>query len=310
MNDEATEKTHTLDDLGKCEFAPNPLAVLGHPVEHSISPAMHNAALDRLRERDTRFRGWAYYRFDVPPDELERALSLFHKHSFMGLNLTVPHKVEAMEWVKGMAPVAKQMGAVNTLVWDEFGYDGFNTDGYGIKRALEVDLAVSLKGADVILIGAGGAARAAAVQCMLDGCSRLRVGNRTVGRMEGLLQVLQEMPEGERVEGFSLDHPPDDLKAEGVLINATSLGLQPGDPKPFDARLLPGGWKVFDMIYNPPMTPLLQEAASRGLAVANGLSMLVHQGARSLEIWSRETVDERAMMTAACHALHLPPRYD
>lgn len=303
-----TEFTYTVEDLGKFEFSGTPLAVIGHPVRHSVSPAMHNAAIEKLRAQDSRFYDWAYYRFDVPPDEFADAVPLFHQHNFLGLNLTIPHKVQAMDLIKGVSPDAERMGACNTLVWDEFGYDGFNTDGYGLKNGLLEDLNFELKGGTVILLGSGGAARAAAVQCILEECAELYVGNRTVERLDELMSVVKAMPGGDRAEAFPLAEPPEDLPESGVVINATSLGLKADDPAPFDVSLLPDGWKVYDMIYNPAATTLLQQASARGLPVANGLSMLVHQGVRSLEIWSHAGVDAHTMMTAACHALKLPPR--
>jgi len=303
-----TEFTYTVEDLGRVNFGGTALAVIGHPVHHSVSPAMHNAALAKLRLQDSRFADWAYYRFDVRPEAFADAVPRFFKHNFRGLNLTIPHKVQAMQLIQGISPDAERMGAVNTLVWNEFGYDGFNTDGYGLKLGLLQDLDFELKGGTVILLGSGGAARAAAVQCVLDGCEKLYVGNRTPSRLEGLLQTVHAMAGGGHAEAFALDAPPRDLPAAGVLINATSLGLQAHDPAPFDVSRLPDGWKVYDMIYNPAETALLQQASARGLAVANGLSMLVHQGARSLEIWSHTQVDAHPMMTAARHAMGLPPQ--
>jgi len=310
MNTVDTEKTYTLEDLETSEFSGTPLAVLGHPVRHSVSPAMHNAALAKMREVDSRFIDWRYYRFDIAPEDLAKALPLFHQHGFLGLNLTIPHKVQAMNLIKGISPDAERMGAVNTLLWDEFGYDGFNTDGYGLKRALEVDFDLSLEATPVILLGSGGAARAAAVQCILEGCDRLMIGNRTPARLKDLLSVLESMQEKTRVEAFALGNVPDGLPESGLVINATSLGLKTEDPAPIDVSRLPDSWKVYDMIYNPSTTTLLKEASERGLPVANGLSMLVYQGVRSLEIWSHAKVDAHAMMTAACHALKLPPCYD
>lgn len=303
-----TEFTYTVEDLGKIEFSGTPLAVIGHPVRHSVSPAMHNAAIAKLRTEDSRFNDWAYYRFDVPPEEFAAAVPLFYEHNFLGLNLTIPHKVQAMDLIKGYSPDAERMGAVNTLVWNEFGYDGFNTDGYGLKKGLLEDLDFELSGATVILLGSGGAARAAAVQCVLEQCHKLYIGNRTVSRLDELMSVVRAMPGGGCAQAFPLAEPPQDLPETGILINATSLGLKADDPAPFDVSLLPAAWKVYDMIYNPAETTLLEAASARGLSVANGLSMLVHQGARSLEIWSQSDVDARVMMTAACHALNLPPR--
>lgn len=305
-----THFTYTLDDLGKLQFPGTPLAVIGHPIQHSVSPAMHNAAIAKMREADSRFNDWAYYRFDIAPEDFAEAVPLFYKNNFLGLNLTIPHKVQAMDLIYGVSPDAERMGAVNTLVWGEHGYDGFNTDGYGLKNALQADLGVALKGATVILLGSGGAARAAAVQCMLDGCAKLYIGNRSVERLEQVMTVVKAMPGGERAEAFALAESPADLPEQGVLINATSLGLKAADPAPFDVSSLPQSWAVYDMIYNPDATQMLQEARAQSLRAANGLSMLVHQGVRSLEFWSHAPVDAHTMMRAACRALKLPPRTD
>lgn len=161
-----------------------------------------------------------------------------------------------------------------------------------------------------MLLGSGGAGRAAAVQCMLAGCARLYIGNRTPTHLQDLIAVLGAMPGGERVQPFILPELPQWLPEQGLLINATSLGLQSDDPAPIDLAQLPTAWKVYDMIYNPPVTALLKQARTLDRANANGLSMLVHQGARSLEIWSHHTVDAQMMMAAARHALELPPRDD
>ncbi|MEN8661625.1 MAG: shikimate dehydrogenase [Lentimonas sp.] len=305
-----TARTYTLNDLGKTDFGGTPLAVLGHPIKHSVSPAMHNAALAKMREVNSRFKDWTYFRFDVAPEDLPEALSLFHQHNFLGLNLTIPHKVQALDLIKGISPDAERMGAVNTLVWNEFGYNGFNTDGYGIKSALQHDLGVSLKGRVVVLLGSGGAARAAAVQCVLDGCAKLYIGNRTPERLQSVMEVVHAMPNGATAEAFAIAELPQDLPNDGVVINATSLGLKVDDAAPINVTLLPAGWKVYDMIYNPSQTTLLKEAQAHGLMCQNGLSMLVYQGVRSLEIWSHAEVDSHVMMTAALHALDLPPRYD
>lgn len=305
-----THFTYKLEDLGNLEFLGTPLAVIGHPIKHSVSPAMHNAAIAKLRPTNSRLNDWAYYRFDIAPEDFAKAIPLFYKHNFLGLNLTIPHKVQAMDLIHGVSPDGERMGAVNTLVWGEHGYDGFNTDGYGFKNALKADLGVKLRGSTVMLLGSGGAARAAAVQCILDGCKKLYVGNRSVERLKQLMEVLQAMPGGDCVEAFALANPPTDLPEQGVLVNATSLGLKETDPAPFDVQILPKTWAVYDMIYNPAATRLLLDAKSHGLRAANGLSMLVHQGVRSLEIWSHTDADAQTMMRAATHALGLPPRND
>ena len=305
-----THFTYKLEDLGNLEFPGTPLAVIGHPIKHSVSPVMHNAAIAKLRLSNSRFNDWAYYRFDIAPDDFAEALSLFYKYNFLGLNLTIPHKVQAMDLIHGVSPDGERMGAVNTLVWSEHGYDGFNTDGYGLKKALKSDLEVKLRGSTVVLLGSGGAARAAAIQCILDGCKKLYIGNRNSERLQQLMAVVQAMPGGDCAEAFALDKPPVGFAEQGVLVNATSLGLKEADLAPFDVQLLPKTWAVYDMIYNPNVTRLLRDARAQGLRAANGLSMLVHQGVRSLEIWSHAEVDVHAMTRAATHALDLPPRND
>ena len=124
------------------------------------------------------------------------------------------------------------------------------------------------------------------------------------------MAIVHAMPGGDCAEAFLLDKPPAGLPEQGLLINATSLGLKEVDPIPFDIQLLPKKWAVYDMIYNPNFTRLLQVARAQGLRAANGLSMLVYQGVRSLEIWSHTEVDAHAMTRAATHALGLPPRND
>lgn len=305
-----TEKTYTLADLEAADFGPSPLAVLGYPVKHSVSPAMHNAALSELAVRDSRFNDWRYYRFEVKPEDLATALPMFHQKGFRGLNLTVPHKVLALDLIQSVSQDAERMGAVNTLAWTEHGYSGFNTDGYGLKTGLALDLGASMQDTHLILLGSGGAARAAAVQCLSEGCEQLYVGNRSLDRLGGLLETLTAMPGGDSVQTFPLNRLPANLPESGVVVNATALGLKPEDSAPIDVLQLPSGWKVYDMIYNPQETRLLREANARGLKTANGLSMLVHQGARSLEIWSNESVDSHSMQSAAANALHLTTHHD
>ena len=303
-----TNFTYTIADLGQAKFEGKPLAVIGHPIRHSISPAMHNAAIAKMRIMDSRFNNWAYYRFDIAPEDFSEAINLFHKDNFFGLNLTIPHKVNILDLINGVSADAEQMGAANTLVWGEHGYDGFNTDGYGLSKGLKEDLGIELKNRTVILLGSGGAARAAAVQCLLEGCAKIYIGNRSTQRLEELMSIFKGMPYGKRVQPLDLSDPPLNLADYGVLINATSLGLNPKDPAPYDLSKIPQNWVVYDMIYNPSTTRLLDEARLKGLKAANGLSMLVHQGARSLEIWSHALIDADEMMRVACHTLDLPPR--
>ncbi len=298
-----SDLVYTLDDLEHRSFPDTALAVLGHPVGHSISPAMHNAALAEMALTDTRFFTWRYFKFDVPPDDLPRALDRFHAHGFLGLNLTVPHKVIAFDRVAEVDSAARPIGAVNTLLRLAQGWRGYNTDGHGLATAVREELGATLAGAQVVLLGAGGAARGAGVECLQRRCASLWVANRTPDRLDALLAALRPLAAAVPLHGFDPSSPPENFPAGALVINATSAGLRPDDPPPIDLPRLPRPAGVYDMIYTPAKTALLRQAAALGVPHADGLSMLVHQGVRSLEIWSGASVPVAAMQRAARQAL-------
>lgn len=291
-----------LDGLTAWDFPGTALAVLGHPIKHSLSPLMHNAALARLAGGNARFADWKYFRFDVPPEDLPRALEELHARGFHGLNLTVPHKVLAISQVAEIDPAAQPIGAVNTLLRTNTGWTGFNTDGYGLATAVRETLDLELRGRHVLLLGAGGAARSAAVECLQSVCASLWIANRTTDNLAKLLAQLAPLAPAIPRHGFSPAEIPANLPAGALIINATSAGLRPDDPSPIDLAVLPRPAGVYDMIYNPPLTPLLAQAQTLGLPHANGLPMLVHQGAKALEIWSGVPASETAPVMAAALA--------
>lgn len=295
----AAESIHTLSDLPAWSFAGTALAVVGRPVAHSLSPVIHHAALAELARTRPEFGSWRYFKFDIAPEELPRALTLFQEKNFRGLNLTVPHKSLAVEHLVSSDAFVRAAGAANTLSWTSTGWTGANTDGYGLATALREELDVGLAGAEVILLGAGGAARAAAVECLRSHCASLWIGNRTAGRLAQLLAQIQPLAAASTVHGFDLAQPPAGLPGGAIVINATSAGLAAGETAPFDLTKIPRPSRVYDMIYRPARTALLQQADDLGLAQANGLSMLVHQGARSLELWTGATVPVAVMQAAA-----------
>ncbi len=293
----------TLRDLESWSHSGVSLAVLGQPIGHSISPRMHNAALARLGESRPEFNAWKYFRFEVAPSDLRVALRKLHAARFRGLNLTVPHKVLAFDLVEAVDPAASPVGAVNTLRWTSEGWQGHNTDGYGLESALRETLRHGLGGAHVLLLGAGGAARGAAVEALQRGCASLTIVNRTRENLDLLLEAIAPVAPSIPRRGIVGELPAGTAPEQALVINATSLGLRDADAAPIDLQRVPRPASVFDMIYNPPRTPLLRQAEALGIPCANGLSMLVHQGAKALEIWTHVPAAEtsptmkRAVMT-------------
>ena len=292
-----------LGDLANWRFDGTPLAVLGHPVQHSVSPEMHNAALQELADRNPDFKDWHYFKFDIEPERLREALALFHENNFKGLNLTVPHKILAARWIEAAEPEVRLSGACNTLLWTENGYQGYNTDLYGMTRAIEESFALKLRGKQVLLIGAGGAARAAAVACLTHKAGALHLTNRTQEKLYPLVEELAGIRDDIPIKIHPLAGPFTISSHNLIVINATSLGLKESDPAPAELKGLHPATKVFDMIYNPSKTALLKQAESLGLRTANGLPMLVFQGERSFKIWTRNSPSVETMFRAAVHGL-------
>ena len=302
-----SEPIYTLADLDRWSFEGTALAVLGHPIKHSISPQMHNAALAKMAERNSKFETWKYFRFEIKPENLPAALGKFYALGFKGLNLTVPHKVIAFGLPEiSVTPASTLIGAVNTLLRTQHGWIGHNTDGYGLATGVrEAPLGCDLRNSHIILLGAGGAARGAAVECLSKPCASLWIANRTASNRDTLITQLKPLVKEIPLYGFDPASPPATIPANALVINATSAGLRSDDPLPIDLALLPRPKGVYDMIYNPPETRLLAQARALGIPAANGLSMLVHQGARALEIWSGAVVPVDAMRTAVHSAMRL-----
>jgi shikimate dehydrogenase len=277
-----------LSDLGQLSVLEPParLAVFGDPVAHSRSPQMHNPALEA--------RGIAgqYVRLQVRPSEFCEVLEWCREAGFAGVNCTIPHKFAAFAAADEVDPLARQLGAVNTLVFRGGRVLGFNTDGPGLVRGLAEDFQTELKDLRVLVLGAGGGAgRAAAIQCALAGCAQLTLFNRTRDKAESLArELLSVLP---AVPTCLQDHP--DVREVDLIINATSVGMKPDDPALITAADLRTHHLVYDMIYSPPNTPLLREAKAAGARAANGLSMLLHQGAASFAHWFGEPVPLEAM---------------
>lgn len=293
-------QTYTLDDLKNWQFAGTSLAVLGKPVRHSISPQMHNAALAELSKTTPELKHWKYFRFEIDPEDLTASLPLFFEKGFIGLNLTVPHKEIAFHFLDDIASSAKPIGAVNTLFRNETGYTGYNTDGYGLAKGIEIELGRTLSVSHIALLGAGGAARAAAIEAINSSCGSLTIVNRNQERLAKLISEIAPLAHQSQIPLRAISpQQSDTLPKSCILVNATSLGLKASDPTPIPPENIPDEAACFDMIYNPPVTSLMKAVQAKGLRTANGLAMLVHQGAKSLEIWTGKTAPAATMQEAA-----------
>ena len=283
-------------------------AVYGHPVRHSASPAMHNAGMRALG------LDWRYLAFDLPPGDLKPALAGAAAMRFIGVNLTVPHKLMAVELMDELDESARTWGAVNTVRFearDESGAwkpvaevatregqkvraHGFNTDADALARAIEEELGLPLEGAKVMLAGAGGAGRAAALRLAAAKAECVWLVNRTASKEAAVqAEIEQRFPGARTVTGYP------DTNVD-LIINATSLGLKSGDPLPWDMEKYPlrRTAKVYDMVYRPAESGLIRAARREGCKAVNGLGMLLYQGAKALEIWSGRTAPVKVMRRA------------
>jgi len=304
---------HTLADLRDWKektrdvSPPIRLGVLGDPVTHSLSPAMQNAALHECG------LNLQYAAFQIAPNELETALSLLRELDFVGLNLTVPHKIAALSFVDELEERARKIGALNTIAFRDGKSLGYNTDGPGFARAIREEFSVDLCDLRVLLLGAGGGAgRALAYQCALEHCERLVLVNRTFEKAQALARELAPFFSGPRVLG-----PEARLEAihweEGALrtqlgrtdlvINATTLGLKQSDPSPLPHALVAPHLMIYDLIPRQTHTRLLAVASESGARGANGLTMLLHQGALAFELWFDRPAPLVAMR-AALRSVH------
>jgi shikimate dehydrogenase len=295
MKDRQTTERYTLADLENWRTAagdvdpPILLAVFGDPVAHSLSPQMQNAAL-RAYKIDMQ-----YARFHIRANELRSALHFLRDLDFIGINLTVPHKIAALTQIDEPDESASRPGAVNTIRVRDKKLIGSNTDGEGFLRAIRSEFSVDVRDLRVMLIGAGGGTgHAIAWQCALENCERLVLVNRTYEKTQALAEHLRSYFAGPRVMGpaarlEAVAWDESALRAQlsdiDLIVNATPLGMHPNDPSPIPARLLAPHHMIFDCVYGPSKTSLLRGADEAGARGANGLSMLLHQGALSFSIW-------------------------
>ena len=303
MKKKRAKEIYTLADLRRWENIDPPirLGVFGDPVGHSLSPQMQNAALKACKI------DMQYARFQISPGELQNALDLIRELNFVGVNLTTPHKIAAGKLMDEVDDNSRRIGAINTIRVDKAKLRGYNTDGKGFVRAVRQEFVVDLRDLRVMILGGGGVARAIALQCARENCERLVITNRTLATAQklagerreyfagpkvlGPVPRLQAIPWEEAAIRFQIAHLD-------LIVNATPLGLNRSDASPIPARLLAPHIMVYDTAYGEGRTPFVSAAIEAGARAANGLAMLLHQGALAFEIWFEREAPIDAMRGA------------
>jgi len=278
--------------------------VIGYPLGHSISPAIFQAAFDAAGI-DAKYEAW-----ETELEQLEGRLNALRGDDFLGANVTIPHKEAAVPLLDRLDTTAEHAGAVNTIAHEGDQLAGYNTDVAGFARALREDAVFDARGKRVAIIGAGGAARAVALASVEAGASYVLITGRTPKRSDRLVAALRTLePPGTTItwahwgDGVFLTYLP----AADLIVNCTPVGTKGSDTNgssPLDAAMLPSSGVVFDLVYNPPETPLLKAARERGAKPVSGLGMLVYQAAESFRIWTGKDAPLDAMLSAGKKALN------
>ena len=274
------------------------VGIIGYPLGHSVSPTFQQAAFD-YHGLDVRFEVW-----ETPPDALREVVTGLRAPDALGASVTVPHKTAVIPLLDRLSEPAQRVGAVNLIVNRDGILEGHNTDTTGFLRALREDGAFDPAGKRVLLLGSGGAARAVAHVLLEQGVAALTIANRTVERAR---QLVANLGDGAGLSAVSLE--PSDLAVDAgwhLIINCTTLGMRHSagekqSPIPFAS--IPSDALVYDLVYNPPETPLLREAGRAGARTLGGLPMLIYQGTEAFRLWTGKEASLTVMFQAAQSAL-------
>ena len=276
------------------------IGLFGYPLAHSISPAFQQAALDYY-SLPVRYQAWP-----TPPERLPEEVNNLRRDEYAGSNVTIPYKERVRDLLDCCDPWASEVGAVNTIAKEGRKLVGYNTDTYGFLRGLRDHAGFEPQGKSVLLLGAGGAAKAASFGLAKEGIASLVIANRTLERARSLMDALRgSVP---TVAAALLDEAAVAKVLPGVdlIVNATPMGMSHGAARgrtPLPAHLIPAGALVYDMVYTSHETPLLLEARKAGARTLNGLPMLIYQGAACFELWTGREAPITVMFRAAERAL-------
>jgi shikimate dehydrogenase len=274
--------------------------LIGYPLGHSVSPAMHNAAFKKLK------LNYEYVTFEVKPDELQEALTGLRALHIAGFNVTIPHKEAIVPLLDEVTKVARIIGAVNTVLNQEGKLIGYNTDGAGFIESLKKDAEVEPKGKNIVVLGAGGSSRAVSVMLAEAGASNLTIADIETDKARDLADYLgsyfDTTCQAVVVNSPELQTAIDQAQ---VLVNCTPLGMSPktGASPLADNIRLNNKLLVYDLVYHPAETKLLRTAKKAGARACSGLGMLVHQGALAFTIWTGQEAPVEVMRQAGLKAL-------
>jgi len=270
-----------------------PYAVLGHPIGHTLSPIMHNASIASLG------LDAIYLAFDVPPDRLLEVLPAMQAMGFGGVNLTIPLKEVAFRGLKQLDASAKLLGAVNTVQFTDAGMVGHNTDGYGFLKAMEEAFGEKLSGASAFVLGCGGAGRAVALMMAGAGVTKITLADVDHAKLRSVEEELTRLyPSVNVVLAAEKMEQTEACHASDIAVQATPVGMNQADLPLLGAEAFRAGQRAFDLIYMYPETVFMKQARLGGARTANGLGMLLHQGARAFAIWTGKEPDVEAMRAA------------
>ena len=269
------------------------VGIIGDPIKHSRSPQIHNAAIAALG------LDYVYVPFHVEPDNLGAAIEGFKATNVVGINVTIPHKQNVMPYLDEISREATLIGAVNTLIFKDGAISGENTDAPGFLQAMQEEGLDVPQGGSAVIIGAGGSARAVVVALALAGVQTICIANRTVSRAVALATDLSKKT-GVSIYGIGLDDPKlsNAVGTSQLVVNTASTSMDVSHPLLIDPEWLEPQSIVYDIVYTPPETRLLQAAAEKECHTIGGLGMLVHQGAIAFERWTGVNPPVEAMRQA------------
>jgi shikimate dehydrogenase len=277
------------------------LAVLGHPIGHTLSPIMHNASIKALGLAAE----YEYGKLDVAPGDLMARLAQLPSEGYTGVNLTIPLKEVAFQGLENLDPSARTLGAVNTVEFTVDGMIGHNTDGYGFLKALQEAFGKAAKDDNVFVLGCGGAGRAVALMAALNGAKSITLADVDAIRVSNLVAEISRIaPAIEIFQCLEKEEQVEECREADLVIQASPVGMKKEDPSLLPPEAFRKGQRVFDLIYMYPETDFLRTAKTAGAQVANGLGMLLHQGAKAFMIWTGIEPDTGAMRTALEKAVY------